>query len=136
MAANSRFAVATHILVSLGLSGERRQNSGEIAQSVNTNPVVIRRILLLLKDAGLVDARTGKSGGVRLAKPVSRISLLDVYRAVEEGGVFAFNPNEANKNCPLSCSMKKVLGPVFQGAEKALEGHLAKLTLSDLIEKI
>jgi Rrf2 family protein len=118
------------------MAGERRQSSGELAKSVNTNPVVVRRILLRLKEAGLVDARTGKAGGACLAKPVASISLLDVYRAVEEGGVFAFNPNEANRHCPLSCSMKKVLGPVFEGAEKALEGHLAKLTLNDLMKKL
>ncbi|HEX8852924.1 MAG TPA: Rrf2 family transcriptional regulator, partial [Pyrinomonadaceae bacterium] len=82
MSANSRFAVAVHALTLLAWAGEEPVKSEYLACSVNTNPVVIRRILCALARAGLVTSQTGASGGSRLARPAAEITLREVYRAV------------------------------------------------------
>jgi Rrf2 family protein len=134
---NSRFAVATHVLTSLALAAEddpaARRTSDELAASINTSPVVVRRIIGRLQAAGLVVAQTGRGGGAALARPASKISLLDVHRAVDEPVLFAMNPNQPNPHCDVSCRMKDVLGPVFADAERAALARLAKVRLSTLV---
>ena len=138
MAANSRFAVATHLLVSLALgreaSPEGLTTSEQLAASANTSPVVVRRLLGMLREAGLVVAHTGRGGGAALARPPSKITLLDVFRAVDEPVLFAMNPNRPNPACAVSCRMRDVLGPVFADAERAVEARLEKVRLSALVD--
>lgn len=135
MAANSRFAVATHIMSSLAMApSEEWISSSYLASSVNTNPVVIRRILSDLQKAGLIETQSGKNGGARLAKEASHINLHDIYSAVEDGSLFAFNANDPNHSCPLSCKMKSLLAPIFKSADQAVEKELKKFRLSQLKE--
>jgi len=139
MAANSRFAVATHILTLMAHSEKTRDgllSSEWIAGSVNTNPVVIRRLLSQLGKAGLVSSLAGKGGGVRLARTPERISLLDVYRAVGESDVFALNGAKPNPKCPVSCRMANVLKPVFSDLQDGMQARLGKMKLSELVGKI
>ena len=89
---NSRFAIAVHVLTFLALAGDEPTTSEYIAGSVNTNPVVIRRILSALRQAGLVTAQPGIGGGSSLARPAAEITLADVYRATEERDLFALHP--------------------------------------------
>lgn len=136
MAANSRFAMAIHVMTSVALSEEELVSSSYLAESVNTNPVVIRRILSELQKAGLLETQTGRSGGTRLARKPNAISLYEIYAAVDEEELFAFNPNDPNKKCLLSCEMKSILEPIFASANKALAENLKKVRLSDLLEKV
>ncbi|MHB8423426.1 MAG: Rrf2 family transcriptional regulator [Leptospirales bacterium] len=143
MAANSRFAVATHIMVGLGYlpdhspfaSPEKGNwiSSDLLAESVNTNPVVVRRLLGVLKIAGLVVTQQGKNGGVALARDPEKITLLDIFHAVGEESVFAFNPNPPNPRCPVSLNMFRLIDPVFRSVSRALEKDLDLTRLSDLI---
>ncbi len=135
MAANSRFAMATHIMTALAVEQDKL-TSGSLASSLNTNPVVVRRILSELQKAGLLETEAGRTGGARLAKKPSNISLFDVYSAVDDGELFAYNPNDPNKKCALSCRMKSVLMPVFEAAGQALAEKLKKIKLSDLVEEV
>ncbi len=135
MAANSRFAMATHIMTALAVK-ECKTTSGYLASSINTNPVVVRRILSELQKAGLISTEAGRHGGSQLARRPSSITLYDVYAAVDEGSLFAYNPNDPNKTCSLSCKMKSVLAPVFQAANSALADKLKKIKLSDFVEEI
>lgn len=133
MAANSRFAMATHILTSLALHRDKPMSSSLLASSVNTNPVVIRRILGDLQKAGLVTTTAGKTGGAELARVANKITLDEVYRAVDAAEVFAYNPNDPNKHCPLSCNIKSVLKTVFVSADQAVTKELKSRKLSDLV---
>lgn len=111
-------------------------NSTYLADSLNTNPVVVRRILSELQKAGLLETESGRAGGARLAKSAQAITLFDVYAAVDEGQLFAYNPNDPNKKCALSCKMKSVLLPVFEAATDALAEKLKKIKLSDLVDEV
>jgi Rrf2 family protein len=136
MAANSRFAVATHILAALALKKGEKVSSTYLGESVNTNPVVIRRILLDLQKAGFIETITGKNGGTQLKAAPKDVSLRKIYEAVDDGSIFAYNPAAPNKKCPLSCKMKGVLAPIFQSVEQALEKDLEKVTLEDVVKKL
>jgi Rrf2 family protein len=139
--ANSRMAVATHIMVFVGYE-QKTMKPGEvlssdfIAGSVNTNPVVVRRILSDLQKAGLIESQSGRNGGVRLSKPAARVNLLDIYQAVEGGAIFKFNPNPPNPKCSISTSMEHIIEPVFDSVEEALENRLKKTSLADLVDQV
>jgi Rrf2 family protein len=136
MAANSKLAVAAHALAVLGYFEQDLMTSDTVAASVNTNPVVIRRLLGSLREAGLVESQAGSRGGLRLARKPEQITLFDVYRALETDGVMAIHANPSVKRCPVSCHIKPVLDSVFVAAERALEDTLKKKTLADLIREI
>ncbi len=135
MAANSRFAVAVHALALIAWHEDARHSSREIAGSVATNPVVIRRLLAQLARAGIVEATHGSKGGFRLARPAARVSLYDVHRAVEEGGFFAL-PEKGNAKCPVACRMKEILDGVFARVESKVLPELKRTTLADVVRRL
>ena len=104
MTGNSRFAVSVHILAYLAYRQCTAVPSAEIAASVDTNPVVIRRLLSALVKAGLVTAQKGATGGFALATTPDKITLRDIYRAAEPSpshGLAHFAPNT---KCPVSAA--------------------------------
>jgi Rrf2 family protein len=135
MAANTRFAVGVHLLTSLAWAGGTL-TSEELAGSVVTNAVVLRRILSRLEKAGLVAGHPGRRGGFTLARPASAITLLDVHRAVGGEGLFAVHANKEAKHCPVSACIKGVLADVFTKAEGAAEGELRRVRLSDVVARV
>ena len=140
MAATSRFAVAVHALTAIayrGARGEAWTTSEQIAESVGTNPVVVRRTLAALARVGLVESQTGRGGGTRLARAPEQISLAAVYRAVEDGdGVLAHNPNPPNAGCAVSCAMRGALAPVFTAVDTAVDQALGRRTLADVLAQV
>ncbi len=135
MAANSRFAVAVHALALIAWHEDARHSSREIAGSVATNPVVIRRLLAQLSRAGIVESAHGAKGGFRLARSAGKIRLYDVYAAVEEGGFFAL-PEKGNDQCPVSCRMKAILDGVFKRVESKVVPELKRATLADVVGQL
>ena len=137
MAANTRFAVALHALTALAWLGEERTSEELARGTVNTNPVVLRRILARLVKAGILEAQPGNRGGFRLARAPRTIDLAGVYRAVEgEEGLLGIHANPEVKTCPVSCAIRPVLDDLFREAEAALARSLAGKRLSDLVERI
>ncbi|MGQ7277774.1 Rrf2 family transcriptional regulator [Brevibacillus thermoruber] len=130
---STRFSIAVHTLSLIAVSPN--DCTGDfIAGSVNTNPVVIRRIMGMLKKAGLVDVRPGV-GGASLLKAPSQITLLDIYRAVnvtEENQLFRIHENP-NIRCPVGRNIEQVLQAELRDAQSAMEQRLAQTTLADLI---
>jgi Rrf2 family protein len=128
--------VAAHIMTALAYSDGEAISSRRLAESVRTNPVVIRRLLVQLGKAGLVESRVGKSGGVRLARQAGSITLLDIYRAVEGGSPFVVPDKPENKSCEVSCSMKHLLATVLAETDRAMSKSLEKVRVSDLVKGI
>jgi DNA-binding IscR family transcriptional regulator len=132
---SSRFSIAVHILSLIAVSPT--ECTGDyIAGSVNTNPVIIRKIIGLLKKAGLVEVRAGV-GGTTLCKDTDQITLLDVYRAVEvieNGELFNFH-NHPNPKCPVGNNIEFALRTEMRDAQSAMEQRLAKVSLQQLITK-
>ncbi len=122
-------------MTALAFSGEL-MDSPTLARSVNTNPVVVRRILLALRAAGLIETIAGKHGGSRLRKPADRISLRDIYDAIEPRPVIPLSERKAWKHCAVSCHMKGIMGRVAADAENAMRSHLKAITLRQLVRRI
>jgi Rrf2 family protein len=137
MSSNSRFAVAVHILALLANAESGTPvTSDYIAASVNTSPVVIRRLLATLGDAGLVYTREGSQGGSELAVPAHDITLLQVYQAVDSGELFALHRNTPNPNCVVGRGIKAVLQDVTERAQTAMERELATTTIAQILKQV
>jgi DNA-binding IscR family transcriptional regulator len=137
MSISSRFAVGIHILTLLEVNKGGVNSSEFIAGSVNTNPAVIRKIMGMLKSAGLVNVRPGVAGA-DLAKDLSDITLLDVYKAVnvvQEKELFSIHEHP-NPNCPVGRNIQNTIGPLFSIAETALEKALGNVTIEDVVSDI
>lgn len=133
MTRNSRFAVSVHILAYLAYRGTAvAVPSAEIAASVDTNPVVIRRLLSALVGAKLVRAQKGVSGGFSLAMSARNISLLDIYHAAEPSPSHGLNHFAPNHRCPVGAKIEHVLGGIFAKAQAGMEAELARVTLADV----
>jgi Rrf2 family protein len=133
---NTQFAIATHIMAALGHAARKEVNSAEIAGSVNTSSSFVRRILAKLSKAGLVKTATGKGGACWLVRPARRISLLDIYRAVEAPKAFAIHQYPAEKQCPVSCGIKPALSRVLAETQQAIEGSLKRKSLAAVISDL
>ena len=139
MGSNSRLTIATHILAWMALAGRRHPGpftSEQIARSVNTNPVVIRRILGSLSKHGLVNSHRGANAGWTLSRQPAEISLLEIYRAVDEGPLFALHASRPNRACPIGRGIQPVLKEVYGGLADVLQNQLAGLTIEDLLDRI
>jgi Rrf2 family protein len=130
--------VAIHILTLLaqGAAGGAPVTSEFIAGSVNTNPVVIRRLLAALREAGLVRSQGGPGGGWTLVVPAARISLRDVYRAVEQEPLFPLHPSAPNPRCPVGRTIQAALSAHYEEARRAVERDLARTTIAGLLEEV
>ena len=134
MKISSRFTVAVHILSLVAIERSELCTSEWIADSVNTNPVVIRRVIGKLREAGLVQVRRGV-GGATLQKSLDQITLLDVYRAVEvveEGELFQMH-EKPNPNCPVGANIEAVLELILLRAQEAMESVLGEITMEELV---
>ena len=136
MALNTQFSIAVHLLVGLACVEGGTITSGHLAQSVNTSASFVRRTLAKLSKAGLVETTTGKSGTCRLAKPPERISLLEVYRAVDAPKAFAIHAYEPQKVCWVSCGIKSALENVLAKTQQGMEASLGKITLAEVITDV
>jgi Rrf2 family protein len=136
MTNSSRFTVAVHVLTLLAHEDGKALTSDYIAGSVNTNPVVIRRVLGLLSKAGLISTTEGARGGTVLAKPAKRISLADVLRAVEQGELFALPPNEPNPLCPVGRCVQTILGEHLERLQGLLERAMKRVSVAEILEEV
>ena len=137
---NEQFSSALYMLITLAYHdaylGQKKMNSKEIALGLKTNPVVVRRLMALLSEAGLITSRKGRDGGVWLAQSPDKMTLADIYKAVELPEMISEFHKPALKACAVSCSMKKIVSQVSDTLEKDVRKSLAKTTLSDLLGKV
>ena len=131
MSLSSRFAVAIHALCLLAEIKDRDVPSSTIASSINTNPVVARRILASLKAAGMVQTREGAEGGYRLARLPGEIGLDAIYAAVEPEPLFSSPAAPPNPDCRVGAAITPALATLFDEAEDALARSLAGHSLAD-----
>ncbi|MFJ8669217.1 Rrf2 family transcriptional regulator [Streptomyces sp. NPDC093600] len=138
MAANSRLTVATHALAWLALAQRRGREvltSEQVAASVNTNAVIIRRSLGDLRRAGLVEVRHGAGAGWSLARAPEEISLLDVHEAVGAQAPFGLHHSEPNLECPVGRGIRPALSDVYRRVEQAMRRELADTSIADVLRE-
>lgn len=133
MQISSRFTIALHIFTCVDYFKDQKITSDFLASSIQTNPVIVRKILSQLKNAGLIMVARG-TGGISLTRDPSTISFLDVYRAIEpleEGNLFRFHESP-NPACPVGSNIHNLLDDKLMSIQKAMEIEMEKYTLSDI----
>jgi Rrf2 family protein len=130
----SWFAMAVHVLALLARSPDGYP-SAYLASSVNTHAVSLRKVVARLVRAGLVDAKEGRDGGYRLARPANRITLADVYRVMRADGPLPPSPAEPNPLCEVGSGMQAALGEVALETEDRLLRDLERHTIAELSER-
>lgn len=133
MRTSCRFAMAVHVMAVLAYKDGDPVTSALLAGSVNTNPVIVRRLLLSLKQARLIETRKGVGAGSRLSRSAQRINLAQIYRAVEQCEPFSSPSRKPDTGCPVGNCIRETLAKVFASAEIALERDLEKTTLADVV---
>ena len=131
----SRFTVAVHILTLLASFRDEQLTSEWMAASIGVNPVVVRTIMSQLRKARLVKTQRGIAGA-ELIQPLEKISLLDIYAAVDlKGDLFSLHAHPSLK-CSVGANIHASLGRYLDRAEKALEQALAGSTLADVTKEV
>lgn len=134
MQISSRFTLAVHIFACIDtFKDDYKVTSNFLAGSTNVNPVIIRKILIQLKAAGLVKVARG-TGGATISRPLDEITFLDIYKAVEcvgNGELFHFHENP-NTNCPVGRNIHVILDDKLQRVQAAMERELASITLEEV----
>lgn len=133
---NTRYTVAIHVLTLLAHSGPEAVTSEYIAGSVNTNPVVIRRILAGLRAARMVRSQGGPGGGWQLLRDPGQITLRDVLHAMGEDSLFQLHSATPNPACPVGKEIQSLLALRFRSAQEAMEKDLERTTIAQLVEEV
>ena len=135
MQITSKFTAAVHILACIDIfDGQMRVTSDFLSGSTGVNAVIVRGVLGQLRNAGIVETRQG-SGGAHLAKALDKITLYDIYKAVDcvdDEGLFHFHENP-NADCPVGRNIHKAMDDRLQTAQAALENELKSTTLAQVV---
>ncbi|WP_407403122.1 Rrf2 family transcriptional regulator [Chryseobacterium sp.] len=132
---NTRFSTALHIMTLLGQSEDEVLTSEWMAGSININPVVVRKELGFLKEAGLVISRKGKVGGSLLSRNPEKISLADIYNAVKNSEVLGKKNNQPNPSCSIGKNINFHLNELFVETDQMVIQFLGKKNLKDFIDQ-
>jgi Rrf2 family protein len=133
MKRDGKFSIALHILAHLAEAGERPTISEELAAHLRTNPVVVRRSLAGLREAGIVASVKGHGGGWTLARPATAISLGEVYAALGERGDLVVAREPDAHGCLIAATVDRALDDFYAEAEALLVRRLAAISLADLV---
>lgn len=133
MRRDSRLSRMLHLMLHLARD-DGPFTSEAIAVMLNTNPVVVRRMLAGLRDQGYVRSEKGHGGGWTLAVNLSDITLLDVHRALGGPTILAVGLADDHAQCLLEQAVNASLGGAMADAEARLLARLGEVTLADLAE--
>ncbi len=133
---DTKFSVALHILTMISESKDTL-SSQALATSVGTNASYIRKVIALLKNAGLIQSHQGKMG-YQLSKSPKDITLLNIYFATQEISHISLFPVHQNSSpdCPVGKHIQGAVSPLFASAEAQLEKELAQQTLENVIDNL
>lgn len=136
MSDSQKFPVAAHTLAYLAhkdaTGPEAAVSSAELAASVPTNPVVVRRVMALLSKAGLIATRTGASGGAWLLRSAAQISLSEVLRAVNGCARLGVAPAGV-QGCPVGAKIPDAIRAAIEAADQAAAARLGQISVADLL---
>jgi DNA-binding IscR family transcriptional regulator len=108
--------------------------SEQLAQMLRTNPVVVRRTMAGLRDAGYVRSDKGHGGGWTLACDLGNVTLLDIHRAVGGPTIFAIGVQSDNPQCAVERAVNTALDGALREAEAILIARLGAISLADLAQ--
>jgi Rrf2 family protein len=131
MKRDSRLSGVLHVLLHMA---ERRDpmTSEALAQAMQTHPVVIRRILGGLRDAGFVRSEKGHGGGWTIQRALGDITMRDIYDAIGRPALMAMGHRTDAPGCLVEQAVNAALDTSFRDAEALLLARFAQVTLAEL----
>lgn len=131
MKRNSRLSSTLHILVHMTETQEHALTSEQLATFIHTNPVVVRRTIAGLRDAGIVTSSRGHGGGWQLGRAPEKISLAEISAALGET-LLPFGTEPESPGCLVEQAVIAALDDFRVEAERLLAAKLSRITLADL----
>jgi Rrf2 family protein len=131
MRRDSRLSGVLHVLLHLAQK-DGPVTSEVLAKAVDTNPVVIRRVMAGLRDQGYVQSEKGHGGGWTLACDLSKVTLRDVYNALGSPSLLAMGNRTEAPGCVIEAAVNAALNKSFEDAESLLLSRLGEVTLAAL----
>jgi len=128
---DTRLSRMLHVLIHMSRH-DRPATSDTIAEILNTNPVVVRRTMALLKEKGYVHSEKGHRGGWTLAKPLADITLYDIHKALGSSSLFAIGLSTDHPECLVEQTVNAALTEAFDAAQALLLLRLENVTLAEL----
>ncbi|WP_299166372.1 Rrf2 family transcriptional regulator [uncultured Tateyamaria sp.] len=135
MKRNSRLSLALHTLSHMAGDPDRVRTSADIADHARTNPVVVRRVLGKLREAGLLTSEKGHTGGWKLSVPADDISLADVYLALDERLVSGASQDDEPSDCSVETGLQARVAVVLDEIEENLVERLRETSITDVHPK-
>ena len=130
----TRLSDAVHILAFIALSPDCELTSHKLAQSIQTNPAYVRQLMSALRTGGLLVSVKGHPRPA-LAREPEKITLLDVYRAVEGNKPILHQDTHTNPDCGVGVNIQLVLRDFYLDIQKTAEQKMQKITLKDVLEQ-
>lgn len=131
MKRDSRLSGVLHVLLHMAET-DQPMTSDTLAKMMQTNPVVIRRVLAGLRQQGIVGSEKGHGGGWRISCDLESITLHDIYRALDEPALFAMGNRTEAPGCLVEEAVNHALDQSFQEAEALLLARFRNVTLAQL----
>ncbi|WP_206934611.1 Rrf2 family transcriptional regulator [Roseococcus thiosulfatophilus] len=131
MRRDSRLSGLLHVLLHMA-EQDGPTTSEVLAKAMQTNPVVIRRIMAGLRERGYVRSEKGHGGGWTLACDLSQLTLRDVHEALGEPVLLAIGNRTEAPGCLVEQAVNDALGRAFEEAEAMLLARFASVTLAQL----
>jgi DNA-binding IscR family transcriptional regulator len=130
---DSRLSSVLHALLHMA-EHDGPMTSEVLGQCLGTNPVVVRRTMGLLREAGLVTSDRGHSGGWRISADLSTVTLRHLHEALGEPAIFALGNRNERPQCLVEQSVNAALDGAFADAEALLLERFAGITLATLAD--
>lgn len=134
MKRDSRLSSVLHALLHMAATAGPL-TSEALAACMGTNPVVVRRTMAGLREAGFVRSEKGHGGGWTIACDLGRVTLRDVHLALGEPAIFAIGNRNETPQCLVEQSVNAVLDDAFAAAESLLLERFGEVTLAALAEE-
>ncbi|MCL6620133.1 MAG: Rrf2 family transcriptional regulator [Thermomonas hydrothermalis] len=131
MRRDSRLSSVLHALLHMAQQ-DGPITSDTLAQCLGTNPVVVRRTMGYLRQAGIVSSDRGHSGGWRIQADLGSITLRQLHEALGESAMFAIGHRNETPQCLVEQTVNAVLEGTFAEAEALLLKRFSEITLADL----
>ncbi|WP_110009568.1 MULTISPECIES: Rrf2 family transcriptional regulator [unclassified Chryseobacterium] len=132
---NTRFATAVHIMTLLAKSPQEWLTSDWMAGSINVNPVIIRKEISVLREAGLIISRQGKEGGSQLAKNAETITISEIYKAVKNTEVLGKKNQNPNPACSVGKEINNHLKTLFEETHQLVVNFLGDKSLQEFTDQ-
>lgn len=134
MRRDSRLSVALHVLLHMDES-DGAVTSETLGARMKVNPVVLRRTLSGLRDAGIVAAAKGHGGGWVVARDLAVVTVGDVFESLGGANVFGIGAHDEATRCPIEQAVNRAVGDALEEAEALLMKRLHRLKVRNVLER-